>query len=112
MKKRLKRDTKKKLKFKDTSIELELDKILDGLNISYKKQKYELFGTPDRFIEPNICLFVDGEYWHNYPSRTEHDNDVTKKLSRDGYEVLRFWGNEVKKKKDFVKSEIKEAIGA
>lgn len=65
-------------------------------NIKFIHQA-KLFGIPDFFIEPNICVFIDGEYWHRLPRSLERDPIVNKTLETQGYTVLRFWENEVKK---------------
>jgi len=54
-----------------------------------------LVGQPDLFIKPNICVFCDGDYWHNLPGSKEKDLRVTKKLEDDGYKVLRFWEKDI-----------------
>ena len=51
---------------KDTKIEIILQKELTKRDIPFVTHK-ALFGQPDIFIEPNICVFADGDYWHNYP---------------------------------------------
>ena len=72
-----------------------------------------IFGHPDIFILPNICIFVDGEYDHADPKKYKpddiirvtkiakqiwaYDKDVTESLEEMGMIVLRFWGNDIKK---------------
>jgi hypothetical protein len=51
---------------KDTSIEIILQNILKDNGIAFIKHK-SIFGQPDIFINPNICIFCDGDYWHNFP---------------------------------------------
>jgi len=103
---------KKKIteKYIDTKPELIIDTILKELNVNYEKQKYSLKGTPDRFIKPNICIFADGDYWHNLPGRQKYDKQITEILQSQGYKVLRFWEHDIKNDKKLVKSKIQEMI--
>ena len=92
---------------KDTSIEIKLQKILEEKNIPFYKHK-SILGQPDIFIEPNICIFADGCYWHGCEKcmdrnrlppkirgRKVYDLCITQKLQNDGYVVLRFWEHEI-----------------
>lgn len=60
---------------------------------------------PDIFIEPNICIYVDGCYYHDCPIcghkgpkdfdvRT-NDINITNRLIQLGYNVVRVWEHEV-----------------
>lgn len=95
---------------KDSSIEIKLQEKLKEHNIDFETHK-GLTGQPDIFIEPNICIFADGDYWHANPTKYkendviigdltakniwEKDNRVTKKLTDAGYKTLRFWEHEL-----------------
>jgi DNA mismatch endonuclease, patch repair protein len=79
---------------KDTSIEIKLQKILKKNKILFQKHK-SIFGQPDIFIQPNICIFADGCYWHKYPKGTNRDKKVNEYLKQNGYIVLRFWEHEI-----------------
>lgn len=81
--------------YKDTSIEIKMQKELIKHKIKFKKH-YSIFGQPDIFIEPNICIFCDGDYWHNYPKGNNRDKEVNKQLKKDDYIVIRFWGSEIR----------------
>lgn len=86
---------------KDTSIERIMQIGLSLNGIKYEKhriiQTKDFFHQVDIFIEPNICIEVDGEYWHTLPHMIERDNEVNQKLTELNYLVLRFWGKDVKK---------------
>lgn len=82
-----------------------------------------ILGQPDIFIEPNLCIFVDGCYWHGCEqchnknkmsewirSRIVRDQLITQKLILDGYKVLRFWEHDIKKDIDYVMFQIKNTI--
>jgi G:T-mismatch repair DNA endonuclease (very short patch repair protein) len=110
---------------KDTTIEKILQKELKKRKIKFKKH-IKLIGQPDLFIEPNLCIFADGDYYHGNPSlykSTDHiigktfvkdvwkrDKFVTKKLKKQGYKVLRFWGSTIKNNLDFVITQIKNNL--
>jgi DNA mismatch endonuclease Vsr len=93
---------------KDTKIEVIMQNELTNRGISFKKHK-SLHGQPDVFVEPNICVFVDGCWVHACPvhnpnggykplqgsDRRNHDTNITHKLEGSGYTVLRFWGHEI-----------------
>jgi DNA mismatch endonuclease (patch repair protein) len=106
------------LPLEDTSIEIALQEALTAKGIIFEKHK-KLPGLPDIFIEPNICIFADGDYWHSNPKIYGEDhqvrygskivihNDILIKdrkintiLKKKGYKVLRFWGSDIKKNID------------
>jgi len=90
------RENRKKwsIPFGNTSIELALQNKLTELGINFTKHK-PILGQPDIFIEPNICVFADGDYWHNLPNSLQRDNFVTTTLEQKGYKVLRFWEHDI-----------------
>ncbi|MEK6884174.1 MAG: NUMOD3 domain-containing DNA-binding protein [Nanoarchaeota archaeon] len=79
---------------KDTSIEVALQNELIKKGIVFEKHK-SIIGQPDIFIEPNICVFADGDYWHNLSYNIEKDKNVNKELENRGYIVLRFWEKDI-----------------
>lgn len=87
---------KQVLPLKDTKIELKMQEELKRRGISFKKH-IEIFGLPDIFVEPNICIFCDGDYWHNREGAKERDAKVNDRLGRIGYRVVRFWEHEINK---------------
>lgn len=83
-----------KHKYKNTSIEIKLQQFLKSNVISFSTHS-SLFGRPDIFIEPNICIFADGDYWHNIPVKKNRDVIVNKYLKKNKYIVLRFWEHDI-----------------
>ena len=97
---------------KDTNIEKILQKELKNRNIKFKKHIPIICCIPDIFIEPNICIFADGDHWHGNPIKykaTDHiigikfakdvwkrDMNINKKLINRNYKVLRFWESDIK----------------
>lgn len=84
--------------FQQTKPELQMEKILQDLNISYIRQKpirnISHRYCCDFFIESNLIIEVDGKYWHNYPEHNPLDLIRDKELLEKGYKVFRFWENE------------------
>ena len=81
---------------KNTDIELKIQKELSKENIRFKTEVFELPGTPDVFIESSkLCIFADGDYWHNLENVKNRDISVNKRLSEMGYRVLRFWEHDI-----------------
>lgn len=56
------------LPLKDTSIEIKIQEALLKEGVVFEKHK-NIKGQPDIFIEPNICIFADGDYWHGNPEK-------------------------------------------
>lgn len=82
--------------FKDTSIELKIQEELKNRQIIFEKQKSLLKKyIVDIFIEPNIVIECDGDYWHNRPGAQERDKMRDKNLHNAGYQVYRFWEHEI-----------------
>ena len=116
---------------KDSEIEQLLRKELWNRNLRYRKNVLEVFGKPDiAFIGLKIAVFVDSEFWHGYDwdnrkndfksnrefwipkieRNMERDIEVTERLEKDGWIVLRFWGNEIKKDVQGCADKIERAI--
>ena len=106
------------VKNKDSKIELLLRKELWSRGIRYRKNVNRIYGKPDiALIGKKIAVFCDSEFWHGYnweerkkdfkshqefwipkiERNMERDKEVTKKLKSEGWTVLRFWGNDIKK---------------
>lgn len=107
----------KRVKSKDTKIELLLRKELWNRKLRYRKNYKELPGKPDIvFLREKIAVFCDSEFWHGYDwvnrrediktnrefwiakieRNRQKDIEVTRELELLGYAVIRFWGNEIK----------------
>lgn len=106
------------VKNKDSQIEILLRKELWNRGLRYRKNVNKIYGKPDIvFIGKKIAVFCDSEFWHGYnwderkndfkshqefwipkiERNMERDREVTEKLESEGWTVLRFWGNEIKK---------------
>ena len=106
------------VKNKDSQIELLLRKELWSRGLRYRKNANRIYGKPDIvFIGKKIAVFCDSEFWHGYnleerkkdfkshqefwipkiERNMERDAEVTAFLESEGWTVIRFWGNEIKK---------------
>lgn len=110
--------TAKKIKSKNTKIELLLAKAMWAKGLRYRKNCKDVFGKPDFcFKGKKIAIFCDSEFWHGkkflegekfkknqefweskIKRNIERDEEVNRKLVADGWIVLRFWGEEIKRK--------------
>jgi len=85
----------------DTSIELLLQDELNKRIVNFQTH-VPLLGQPDIFINPTVCIFADGCYWHGCPEhfpnngKGKKDKRITEFLQKTGYIVLRFWGHEIR----------------
>jgi len=82
------------LPIKNTKPERFMQSILTTNGIDFVKHKClkitnNKYHQVDIFIEPNICIEVDGDYWHGLPNNIIRDKVIDDSLSRQGYEVIR-----------------------
>ena len=99
-----------KVPFKDSKPErmMQIALTLEGL----KFRKHEpITGQPDIFVEPNICIFVDGCYFHGCTqcygesiliqeipkNNLVRDQKVNNDLMKQGNIVLRIWEHDILK---------------
>ena len=122
----------RQVKNKDSEIELLLRKELWSRGLHYRKNVTSVFGAPDiAFIGKKVAVFCDSEFWHGYnwqerkhdfKSRQDfwipkierniaRDNEVNEKLREQGWQVLRFWGKEIKKDPSACAERVLEALG-
>ena len=107
-----------RIKCKDTGIEVILRKELWKRGLHYRKNVTKVFGKPDiAFVSKKIAIFCDSEFWHGYDwahkkddfknrqdywlpkieRNMKRDCEVNAHLKNEGWTVLRFWGNDIKK---------------
>lgn len=108
----------RRIKSKDTTIETILRKELWKRGLRYQKNVENIYGKPDIvFKGKKVAVFADSEFWHGkqllegkYIPKTnrefwvkkltrniERDKEVNKQLKKDGWIVLRFWENDIRK---------------
>ena len=119
------------IKNKDSQIELLLRKELWKRGLRYQENRTDIFGKPDIvFKGKKIVIFCDSEFWHGYnweerkkdfkshqefwipkiEQNMKRDIEVTHKLESEGWTVLRFWGNEIKKETEKCANIIEKAV--
>ena len=98
---------------KDNHLEIKLQGIVRSMEIEFVTHK-PILGQPDIFIEPNICIFADGDFWHGwlylqgedysdkkvfnnkyFEKKIKSDKKITDTLEKTGYKVLRLWEHEI-----------------
>jgi DNA mismatch endonuclease (patch repair protein) len=110
--------TMSQIRGKDTGIELLLRKALWARGIKGRHNSKFIFGHPDLSWKGyKVVVFCDSEFWHGYHfdeqkdkihSHTDYwipkierniarDVEVNSKLTKEGYLILRFWGQEIEK---------------
>lgn len=120
------------VKNKDSQIELMLRKELWSRGLRYRKNSNKVFGHPDIvFIGKKVAVFCDSEFWHGYnwenkkneiktrrdfwipkiERNIERDREVNDRLIGDGWIVLRFWGNDIKKSTDVCAEDVISVLG-
>ncbi len=93
---------------KETSIELKLQEILLELGIPFETQKPLLGITvADIFIQPNVAIFADGDYWHK--DIKFKDQEKTKSLEKRHFIVLRLTETEINQQPASTLEKIKTA---
>lgn len=113
---RVRSDTMKRIKSKNTKPELILRQYLWRKGIRYRLLNNDIIGKPDLTIRKSkIAIFIDGEFWHGYnwaakrqkivsnreywiskiEKNIERDNKVNHILTQSGWVVIRFWGKEI-----------------
>lgn len=118
---------------KDTKIEVILRKALWNKGYRYRKNYKILPGSPDIVLTKyKIAIFCDGEFFHGKDWNTlkkrleksnnseywiskisrnkERDDEINKKLDFEGWTVIRFWGEDIKKHTDECVKVVEEAI--
>ena len=119
------------VKNKDSEIELLLRKELWSRGLRYRKNSKRVFGHPDIvFMGKKIAVFCDSEFWHGYDwvhkkediksrrdfwipkieRNIQRDIEVNETLRSEGWTVLRFWGQEIKKNLDECADKIERAV--
>ena len=116
-----------------SKIEIALANMLFARGLRYRKNDKTVFGKPDlTFKKYKIAVFIDGGFWHGKDWETkkndhktnqefwykkierniERDKEVNEELSKQGWEVLRFWGDEIEKNLENCVLKIEETINS
>lgn len=121
------------IRSKNTEIECILRKALWKKGYRYRKHYTKIPGKPDIVLTKyKIAIFCDGEFFHGKDwevlkprleksnnsefwiskifGNREGDDVVNKRLLFEGWTVIRFWGDEIKKHVDECVKVVEEAI--
>ena len=127
------RKTMSKIRGKNTTIEVTLQKALWAKGYRYRKNYKKLPGSPDICLTKyRIAIFCDSEFFHGkdweklelklknsnnsefwikkISRNMERDDEINKKLNYEGWTVIRFWGDDIKKHTDECVKVVEEAI--
>ena len=120
-----------KIRSVDTKAELLLRKALWNAGFRYRLHNKKLPGKPDITITKyKLAIFVDGEFWHGYKWKDKkpkiknnraywipklerniaRDKNNNKLLKKMGWNVLRFWEQQVKKGPEICIGKILEVV--
>ena len=119
------------VKAKDSKIETALAKALWAKGYRYRKNYKGIIGKPDIvFTKYRLAVFIDSEFWHGKNWEAEkakiknnlsfwqqkidanvaRDVKVNAELAAAGWSVLRFWGNDIKKRLDACVAEVEQRL--
>jgi DNA mismatch endonuclease, patch repair protein len=123
--------TMSQIRGKDTGIEMLLRKALWAQGIKARHNSKFIFGHPDLSWKGyKVVVFCDSEFWHGYHfaeqkekihSHTDYwipkierniarDLEVNAELTKEGYRILRFWGQEIEKDPEGCAEKVVEAL--
>lgn len=109
-------DLMRKIRSERTTPEVLLQKTLRKAKIKFRKNCSALAGKPDIvLLAKKIAVFVDGEFWHGYRWQQKkkkikdnrgywipkierniaRDRKHNRKLKNSGWQVIRFWQQQV-----------------
>ncbi|MDR0364957.1 MAG: very short patch repair endonuclease [Bacteroidales bacterium] len=102
---------------RNKSTELKLIGFFKENHIKGWRRNYKLYGNPDFvFLAKRLAIFADGCFWHGHNCRNttpkdnaeywnkkkernkKRDQEVSQKLQEKGWNVIRIWECELKKK--------------
>lgn len=106
------------IRSKGTKMEIILGRALWTRGYRYRKNVASIFGKPDFVLKKfRLAIFVDSEFFHGkdwdsakfaiktrrdfwwgkIEGNISRDNHVSKGLKEEGWTVLRFWSNEIRR---------------
>jgi very-short-patch-repair endonuclease len=91
---------KQKIPFKDSKIELKIQRLLKNLKINFEKHHFldikHSYLCDILIPSMNLVIECDGDYWHNYPIGSDIDHIRNKEIIKKGYKLLRLWERDIK----------------
>jgi DNA mismatch endonuclease (patch repair protein) len=119
-----------RIRGRDTEPEMTVRKALFTRGYRYRIG-HGLPGKPDIvFVSQRLVVFIDGCFWHRCPEHfrrpagnasiwqkkidrnVERDREVGRRLSADGWRVMRFWEHQVRNAPEEVITEIRRALAS
>ena len=115
------------VKNKNTGIERILRKALWEKGYRYRKNCKDVYGKPDIvFKKQKLAIFCDSKFWHGYDWEVQketiksnrdfwipkiernimRDKEVNDRLKLEGWTILRFWEDQIKKDIEICVNEI------
>ena len=104
-----------RIRGKNTKIELAVGRMLRGAGIRFTRHP-TIFGRPDFLAGGRVAVFCDGDFWHGYDyacrrpqqrywrdkieGNMRRDRQVTRRLRREGYSVVRLWEHDIERRPD------------
>ena len=111
----------------NTKIDLKMKDLL--AKSGYEFEMYpKMFGNPDFvLLRKKIIIFCDGDFWHGYgyeekkkprkkfwrdniERNMQRDKQISRKLRREGWSVLRFWEHDIEKNSEKCARRIREKM--
>ena len=114
-----------------SKIETALAKGLFAKGHRYRKNDKTIFGKPDlTFKKIKLAIFVDSEFWHGkdwskrkkdfksnkkfwltkIEKNIQRDKLVNRTLKKEGWTVLRFWGQQIENNLEICISKVEKVI--
>jgi len=118
------------VKGKNTSLERTLASALHREGLRFRRNVSTLPGKPDFvFTRARLVVFVDGDFWHGwrYPlwkhklgefwrnkieRNRRRDRNNFRRLRRQGWTVVRFWGHQIERDLDKAVDHVKALVDA
>ncbi|MDR1696491.1 MAG: very short patch repair endonuclease [Endomicrobium sp.] len=131
--KKKRREVMQAVKASGSIIEKTLAKALWAKGCRYRKNCKNIIGKPDIvFRKYKLAIFCDSEFWHGkdwlvrkkdfhsnkkfwynkIETNIKRDKSVTRRLKKEGWVVIRFWGKDILKNTNKCVNKIIKFIGA
>jgi DNA mismatch endonuclease Vsr len=121
-----------RIRSEGTKLEMKLEELLKSIPCEYVRHP-KMFGKPDfAYLNQKVAIFADSDFWHGFQwakkkkeiktneqfwiQKIERNiargEEVTSKLSEEGWQVLRLWGHDILRNPNKCRSIIEEVINA
>lgn len=102
-----------RIRGRDTEIEVIVRSLLSSNGLAFVDHP-KIYGRPDFLVGTRTAVFCDGDFWHGFryderkldkkfwrdkiEGNMRRDRQVSRKLRRNGYSVIRLWEHDIKKR--------------